>query len=522
MSIAVQVSCAFFDQVVEDTIAPSGRTVVLGGTDTLAIPRPAGLPYLARLTWKSENTVVVEDGHGQAHTLRREGVVTIQEGPIRLECRLVRRFRLRRLASTSAMVSTVLSALLLTILIGGMSLAPMQWGAVNETWCKTWVGQVAPPESLPIARELFSACWDQQPQADDNGRGLPTDRVAEYMERILRKDFEGDDKNGALTKGDRQYGEREDDNYYLPAGDKGDLSRMGGAQKDGLRPIRTETRLQDEPKPKKKRQPRDLLASEDGTPVELPNQPKPDDDALADADDESEELIEEEPEEQIERQEDRTGWGIKDWYDQREQEMDQLRIDAMKRVANRILRIDPDDPEALGMLAYYQYLDEDYEGAESTYDRYIELYPEDPAGYNNKALIYKRQGDYEREERLYNISLALNPGDVTALNNLAVNMAHQQRFGEATSIMEQLETLDPGEPYADLHRAKIFAEMGEDDKALEYLEKALQGMEKLGTLHHMEFRQDIRLDPSLERLRKTDAFRSILWKYYGEDTPLPE
>ena len=47
-------------------------------------------------------------------------------------------------------------------------------------------------------------------------------------------------------------------------------------------------------------------------------------------------------------------------------------------------------------------------------------------------------------------------------------------------------------------------------------------MQALDTLHHIEFRQDIRLDPSFAKLRETRRFRAILLKYYGDDTPVPE
>ena len=88
--------------------------------------------------------------------------------------------------------------------------------------------------------------------------------------------------------------------------------------------------------------------------------------------------------------------------------------------------------------------------------------------------------------------------------------------------MRQLEVLDPGDPYADLHRAKIYAEMRDDERAYEYLEKALEGMKALDTLHHIEFRQDIRVDPSFARLRQSHRFRGILVRYYGKDSPLQE
>jgi len=216
------------------------------------------------------------------------------------------------------------------------------------------------------------------------------------------------------------------------------------------------------------------------------------------------------------------GWGVRDWYDAEDKVRDELEIDAMTRLAKRILKINPNDPEALSILSYYQYLSEDYEDAEATYDKYINILPEDPAGYNNKALIYKRKKKYDEEERLYRVALQLEPDDSTALNNLAVNLGHQGRFDEALEIMKKLEVATPDDPYADLHRAKIYAEAQNEELAYVYLEKALTGMKQLDTLHHIEFRQDIRLDPSFGTLRKQERFRSLLWRFYGNDSPLQE
>jgi tetratricopeptide (TPR) repeat protein len=294
---------------------------------------------------------------------------------------------------------------------------------------------------------------------------------------------------------------------------------MGGAEETSREPIRT-PEDDDMPVPQAKKEEQKPLYAEDvGTPVEEePPEEQDEVDGVAEVD-----LPEEDTKPALDAPaEEEEGWGIQDWYDEQDEAMDNLEIDLMIRAARHRLRIDPDDPAALSILSYYQYLAEDFDGAVETYDRYIELYPEDAAGYNNKALIYKRRGEYGREEALYRVALAIEPNDVTALNNLGVNLAHQGRYDEALSVMRQLEILDPGDAYADLHRAKIYAEMGDDDKAFVYLEKALEGMKKLDTLHHIEFRQDIRVDPSFEKLRQTARFRGILFRYYGEDSPLQE
>ena len=118
------------------------------------------------------------------------------------------------------------------------------------------------------------------------------------------------------------------------------------------------------------------------------------------------------------------------------------------------------------------------------------------------------------------MALAYTPNDVTTLNNLAVCLAHQGRLEEALVILDQLETLDPGDPYAELHRAKVHAERDDKEQVYHYLRKALEGMSQLDTLHHIEFRQDIRLDPSFETMRRDPMFRAILVEYYGKETPL--
>jgi tetratricopeptide (TPR) repeat protein len=150
----------------------------------------------------------------------------------------------------------------------------------------------------------------------------------------------------------------------------------------------------------------------------------------------------------------------------------------------------------------------------------IELYPEMSGGYNNKALVYKRRGEYAKEEGLYRLALAIDPGDPTALNNLAVCLAHQGRFGEAMRVMDEVERQLPDDAYTWLHRAKILAAKGDDEAALAQLRRALDGIRKLDLMHHIEFRQDLRLDPAFVRLRKDERFFALLEEFYGSSSPV--
>jgi tetratricopeptide (TPR) repeat protein len=506
---ALYASASYYDQVVEETYVRQGRPLQLGNSPALAIPVPAGVPYIARVSWTSDSTAVVVDGRGQQHLLSPEQGVHLQLGAVSLDLSLAPQFLFRRITPPSlrGMLPWFAIVSLASVLVN-------QTAIVLDHWCD--IGGAVLTEEQWVSAMPY--CFDSQ-----TGEQAATDYfTAEYLERLLKKDYAGDDE-GAITRDlERDAAEKKAKEIYIPAGADGPDDDKGGAEDQAPEPVRT-PEVEDEVPELTEGAPdvQPLYADEDvGTAVdELPELTERErGDGVVELEPTDEEL-DDAPEPPAEEKE---GWGVPDWYDEEDATQDMVEVEVMLSAAKRLLRIDPDSAYALSVLSYYQYLAMDYDAAERTYDRYIELYPDDAAGYNNKALIFKRKGDYGTEENLYRIALSLEPNDVTALNNLAVVLAHQKRYDEALAVMAQLELLDPKDPYADLHRSKIYADMGETESALEYLDAALRGMKELDTLHHIEFRQDIRVDPSFEVLRKTKEFRELLWTYYGEDTPLQE
>ena len=482
----------FNDTVVEQRSVPRGRSVTLGRDDTLALPLPAGAPYYARCVWRSSHEVEVVDGRGRQYRLTAREPLSLDAGPVRLDLKLAPQFSLLRSGPLRALGSAVwfLIILMVTNLYTVSSI-------LYERQC-VWFGL-----NCPVPEES----------------GLDGTFSAEFLQRLLREDFAGEEEGVVAKFEERPDAEKEAERVFMPAGNKGPITNMGGAEDVSAKPVRSpksedaidipevggdlkslfmedsEFTLEEKLNPKE----------EAGQGVDIPLDREEDPNEALDAPSEEEE-----------------GWGIQDWYDERDAMMDEIEIVTYIRAARQVLAIDPNDLYALSTLAYYQYLAEEFDDALETYDKYIALAPDQAAGYNNKALTYKRRGDYASEERLYRVALALEPDDVTAMNNLAVCLSHQGRFDEALALMQQLEVLDPGDAYADLHRSKIYAQMGQDDEAYRYLEKSLQGMSQMNTLHMIEFRQDIRVDPSFEKLRETRRFRDILYTYYGQDTPLPE
>lgn len=494
---ALRASARYHGLVIEETFSRTGNSVEIGPNGALHVPAAEGQTFVARARWKTASSVEVTDVAGNKHVVTPSSPVAIAAGPVDLELTLVPQFLMPRFG-------------------------PLPWG-MSLGWLAVLIVATTGVESVGAGREvavqyecpflakaagyspILAATYQRDCVKAPGGGGAAW--TAEYIARLLKEDYAGQDQGVvAPTTGEG----KDSEDYYLPAGDQGPITEMGGAARVAPDPVRSNGTGEELPTTNLLEAP---LASESGKPADPAEANRLAADGSADAED---------GKDGASRAEEKQGWGVPDWYDAEDSRQDTEDISEMLRYAKDRLKIDPNDAGALSVLSYYQYLAEDHAGALETYDKIIQLEPEESAGYNNKALVYKRQGRYEDEEALYRVALALEPDDTTAMNNLAVNLAHQHRFDEALAIMNKLEVLDPADPYADLHRAKIAAEQGQDDRARMFLEKALAGMKDLDTLHHIEFRQDIRLDPSLEKLRHDPAFNAILVQYYGKDTPLQE
>ena len=327
-----------------------------------------------------------------------------------------------------------------------------------------------------VARSIFPDVGIQA-----HSVGLPS---PELIARLMRQDLDG-------AAGDRPLGQPDPEvaPLFMPAGQDGDFSRAGGGREIGPDVSRV-------PQPLAEEEPAEELRVEVSfTPEAVVVRA-----ALPEA---------------MERF---VGWGFSDWLDVEGADVQvvEAMADAL-RGARRKLAIDPDDPAAIQILGHYAYLSERHGLSQESFGRYIELFPEDPAGYNNLALTFKRSGELGREEALYRQALLISPLDEHVLNNLAVNLARQGRTDEALGLMGLLGEISPGDPYAELHRAKIHASMGQHRRAYRHLRAALEGSTGLTTLHQIEFRQDLRLDPSLDALRGERRFARILRNFYRED-----
>lgn len=460
------------------------RVQVIGSTGADAVPTADGLP-LASVHWRpgASPVLVFAGGAEGSRSMEPGDVWTWRAGEVAVDILAQEREVARRLP-VDPLGDIALVVVILTLYVG-MAQARLFVGMAPQT--------ASAPPSHSMSPELIA--------------------------RLLQKDLDGEEE-GWSEPTQRPDHERQNQGVYMPAGNTGPMTRAGGGSEQGEDPVRGPQPEEQEPalEPAVVDAPDDqalALASPPETAAELELTDLSEPASLAETAQDPQTLEASRPLDPVERF---IGWGFKDWLDSSPQrETLDPRVERHLMLARARLRLDPDDYGALQMVGHYAYLAENAELSQATFRRLTEKYPDDSAGFNNLALTYKRTQEWTQEEALYRKALQLEPDDPVVLNNLAVNLAHQGRFEEALGLMELLEEIDPDDPYSDLHRAKVYAAMGRKDRAFKYLKRALDGVERLDTLHHIEFRQDLRLEPLLAELRTEPRYERLLQKVYGAE-----
>jgi Tfp pilus assembly protein PilF len=474
-------------------------------------PLPAGWPFLFSGRWLGGQWQITT-GDGQVRHLASDMRANLTIGDVRIVLSTVPRMLLQRTTPIAWGAST----LWLVIVVALQNTAD-QANVLWEQRCP-WFGGVVDavpvPEAYELAKAQLRGFLCPVVMADAGAGGID----AEYIARLLRHDYDGAEHAEPDRKPPPEGVEKAGELPYLPAGTFGPTDEMGGSADSRGEVVRSTSGAAGAAPKRQEKQP--LAIPGDGrTEVVLPKPGQDQGDTVGPVDGDATAEAEEAEEAPSEEKE---GWGFRDWRDLVPDRKDRVEIREEQQGARERLRIDPKDFEAMQTLAYYQYLEGDFDGAGATYDEMIERFPDSGAVINNKALIYKRLGQYGKEEGMYRLALALDPSDPTPMVNLALNLAHQGKFDDALRWMDRADRLDKTDPYHELHRAKIFAAKGDRAAALQWLDLALQRSQALDILHHIEFRQDIRVDPAFAELRRDAEFRAILKKFYGDDSPVKE
>jgi serine/threonine protein kinase/tetratricopeptide (TPR) repeat protein len=148
------------------------------------------------------------------------------------------------------------------------------------------------------------------------------------------------------------------------------------------------------------------------------------------------------------------------------------------------------------------YMAQRYDDAIEQLRRTVELDPNYPVTYWILGLLLRKQGCYEPAIAEGEKGVKLSGGSPLMSAALAQTFATAGRRNEAIQILDDLTKLAKQKYVAPYFFAGIHIGLGEDDRAIEYLEKSYE--------EHSHWLIYLQIDPSMERLRSSPRFQDLL------------
>jgi serine/threonine protein kinase len=169
-----------------------------------------------------------------------------------------------------------------------------------------------------------------------------------------------------------------------------------------------------------------------------------------------------------------------------------------------LLRLDPLSPIARSEVAWTYFYAHKFEKAIELCKRTIELYPENLSTYYDLAISYDQLSNYDEahQSRLTAMKLAgTDPVKIAQFDNLYTQLG--PKAYPTWQLMKQNEGFNNGPTQA----AEIYTQLGENEKALEWLEIAYEKHDcALATLNTKPTWDPIRGEPRFQRIIKQMNF----------------
>ncbi len=150
-----------------------------------------------------------------------------------------------------------------------------------------------------------------------------------------------------------------------------------------------------------------------------------------------------------------------------------------------------------------------YPQAAEAYEKAVQLDPQDSTGVGNLAEAYywipgqqkKAQATYQSAIALAEKSLKVNPRDLALVSEIGIYHAMLGQAAEANQWTQRALQMDAADPDVLLNASLVAAHFGQDQSAIDYLQKAIVAGVAPETVLH---------SPTLNRLRSNPQFQSAL------------
>jgi TolB-like protein/Tfp pilus assembly protein PilF len=146
------------------------------------------------------------------------------------------------------------------------------------------------------------------------------------------------------------------------------------------------------------------------------------------------------------------------------------RRDAAKSALDRAQKLQPDSPETLLALGYYQYwVLGDYRLAKTTFKRVQEMLPGSSDALMGLGGVSGREGHWDQSIAYWEQALALDPRNEQLLSRAAWTYGYHREFPAALKLLDRVLDITPNDPEVMAAKAQTYQAQGNLEQAAKFL-----------------------------------------------------
>ena len=146
------------------------------------------------------------------------------------------------------------------------------------------------------------------------------------------------------------------------------------------------------------------------------------------------------------------------------------RREAAEHALENAQRLEPNSPDTLLALGYYQYwVLRDYGSAKTTFGRITRMLPSNSEARGALGLVTRRQGHWDESLAYFEQALALDPRNVQLLMNSAETYGAVRQFPAALKLYDRVLDITPDDPNVMALKAQNYQDLGNLQEAARFL-----------------------------------------------------